>query len=474
MIGWRLRTRLLLAYAGLIVLGFLGLGLLAGRQIQTGAQEDYARSLEAQAALVAHGLTEPLERFLTGELTRDDLENTLGAFAVQLDIKTVLVDTAGEAWLSAGGGLPLPSQSSAPEISAALGGLMAHAARTDEAGQEMLFAAAPVIEDGRVLGVVQLSVLQTAVNRSIVRRWLTLAAGALLLTILAIGAALWLAASFARPLDELGEAAVRVAGGDFTGRLSTARQDEFGDLARSFNEMSAQVEAMLVEQKAFAGNAAHELRAPLTAIRLRSEALRDGGLDEDTTQQYVVEIDEEIARLGRLITDLLLLSKLDAGRAEVSESWLDPGRLARSVCRDLQSLAAMRSITIDLEVAEGLPPIKVGQTHAQVLFTNILENSIKYGRSAGRISWSLAAVDGELLSIVSDDGQGLTADDCAHVFERFFRADKAHSRETSGAGLGLPLAQAICAFYGGRIDVTSPGLELGTTVTVHWPLHDML
>ena len=466
---WKLRTRLLLAYSGLLLLGFLLLSLLAGRQIGAAAGEDFARSLEAQGTLVARALADPLEHYLGGELARTELQTAVSEFAADLGMEVTLVDREGSAWLSSEDA-PAPARSDDPEIRAALSGEVAQAARLGRDGGQMLYAAAPLLEDGFVLGAVRLAVPETAMQGAVARRWLTLGGVAMLLTGLALAAALALAASFARPLDQLEQAASDVARGDFAGRLPETRQDEFGAVARSFNHMSAQVEAMLAEQKAFAGNAAHELRAPLTSIRLRSEALRDGGLDEATAGQYIAEIDDEAARLGRLINDLLLLSRIDSGRMAGGESWIDPARLARQVCRDLDGEAAAQDMTIELIAPGTLPPIQAGQNHVQVLFTNILENALKYGRSGGHIIWSLDAVEGELQSVVQDDGQGLSADDLDHVFERFYRADKAHARETGGVGLGLPLAQAICQFYQGRVEISSPGPEQGTMVSVWWPL----
>src|SRR5690606_22912040 len=114
-----------------------------------------------------------------------------------------------------------------------------------------------------------------------------------------------------RPLIQLHQATLNVAAGNFSSRLPAERSDELGQVARAFNHMTAQIEAMIEEQKAFASNASHELRTPLTAIRLRSEALREGLVDEATARQYIAEIDDEAERLGNLVQDLIVLSRLD-------------------------------------------------------------------------------------------------------------------------------------------------------------------
>ncbi len=283
-------------------------------------------------------------------------------------------------------------------------------------------------------------------------------------------AALWLAASFTRPLEGLQVSALKLAAGDLSQRVPISRQDELGQLGQTFNHMAERVEAMLLEQKAFASNASHELRTPLTTIRLRSEALRDGELDEATARQYIAEIDDEVARLGRLVNDLIQLSRFDSGRAELGDEEIDPVRLGRSLCQQLQKTAAAKQITLVLDAPESLPAIQANQSHVRIVLQNVLENAIKYTPQGGQVRWRLALDEGYLRSEVQDSGIGLAAEDIPHLFERFYRADKAHTRATGGAGLGLPLAQSIVAFYNGRIHIHSVGVGQGTTATVWWPV----
>ncbi|HUM71408.1 MAG TPA: ATP-binding protein, partial [Chloroflexota bacterium] len=247
-------------------------------------------------------------------------------------------------------------------------------------------------------------------------------------------------------------------------------QDEVGQLAQAFNHMAAQVSAMLAEQKAFASNASHELRAPLTAIRLRSEALREGSLDAETTHQYIAEIDDEAIRLSHLINDLILLSRFDSGRAEWGQEQIDPARLAHTVCQSLQPITQQKQITVRLELPDELPPVQASQGHLYTVFHNLLENALKYTPPNGQVVWRLAAADKQLHSFLQDTGQGIAPGDLPHLFERFYRGDKAHTRATGGVGLGLSLTHSIVIFYHGRITIDSPGLGQGTTVQLWWPL----
>ena len=227
---------------------------------------------------------------------------------------------------------------------------------------------------------------------------------------------------------------------------------------------------MIDEQRAFASNASHELRTPLTTIRLRSEALREGDLDAATAQQYAVEIDDEVRRLGNLVQDLLMLSRLDSGRLEAGRERIDLTRLARQLMAEIKPQADNRAITLQLDASPMLPSVTAGQAHLVIVFRNLLSNALKYTSDGGQIAWQIRA-DGETIHhTISDTGQGIIADDLPHVFDRFYRVDKSRSRAVPGVGLGLSLVRMIVEFYGGTVRVESEGIGKGTAVHVTWPL----
>lgn len=309
----RLRTRLIVTFVSLILLGFAGLSLLAGNQISAGAVEDFERSLAAQATLVARSLREPLEHYVEGEGSYATMQTAVTDLANDQNLQITLIDTDGFAWLSNDDSVGNVNLSQDPEVQAVLSGSQNSVFDTRADGQtiDTIYTAVPISEDGYILSVVRVAAPASATASIINQRYLALAGGVLALAVLAVVAALWLSASFTRPLESLQASALKLAAGDLSQRVSISRQDELGQLGETFNHMAERVEAMLLEQKAFASNASHELRTPLTTIRLRSEALRDGGLDDTTTQQYIAEIDDEVARLGRLVNDLIQLSRFD-------------------------------------------------------------------------------------------------------------------------------------------------------------------
>lgn len=464
-----LRTRLLLAYAGLIILGFGGLALLAGRQIETSAREDYGETVEAQTSLVARGLIEPIEEFKEGTVGQNVVASAVAAFAEQMDAHIVLVDLTGRPWLDSAGLPPLDNFLSYPEIVAALDQRVIHEIRADQNGDTTFFAAAPVIHDGEIMTIVQVAKPLSGVNVAIRQRWGVLAGGVLALTLAALGASLWLSTSLTKPLTQLRNSALRLSTGDFSERLPDNRRDEFGQLATTFNYMAGQIESMLEEQRAFAANAAHELRTPLTTIRLRTEALQQGQIDEALRDQYITEIDREIKRLAGLVDDLITLSRIEAGRAELGSEKIDLARFARSLVREFQPAAEAKHIILTLNAPSGLSPLQASLNHLQVVFRNLLDNAIKYTPDGESITWTIEAGEDSICSTIVDTGRGIDEADLSNLFQRFYRSDKAHTRMTPGSGLGLSLVQSIVELYQGKIAISSPGVGKGTTVKVEWP-----
>lgn len=464
-----LRTRLLLAYAGLILVGFVALALLAGGQISAGTVEDFRNQLTEQTRLLARALKEPLEHYQEGEVSQTGLVDIVQTYAVQTRAQVMLLDEDGIYWLSSDGVADGESAIS-PEVVAARNGEVTSDARANRAGVMTVFAAAPVTEEGQLLAIIRLASPLSEAQALVTDRWLALGGGVVGLMLLGVLASLGLAASLTRPLAQLRQASMNIAAGDFSTRLPDGRQDEIGQVARAFNHMTTQVEAMIEEQRAFASNASHELRTPLTTIRLRSEALRSGSVDEATAQQYIADIDDEARRLGNLVQDLIVLSRLDAGRLAVGSEQIDPVRLARQFLAELSPQAEARHIGLDLDTPDTLPPVSASLNHLHIVFRNLLQNALQYTPEGGQITWQIRVEGNALHHTIRDTGQGVAPEDLPRLFERFYRSDKSRGRTVPGVGLGLSLVKKIVELYHGRITIHSPGLGKGTIVELWWPL----
>lgn len=466
--SWRLRTRLIVAYVLLIVLGFSALALLAGRQLADSALTDYQSRLEAQATLVGRGLAEVWEHTLEGDIPLSGLQASVETFANEAGVRITLLDVRGHPIVDSTGELPEIDARTLPEIQRAVTAQVGSDIRSEAGNLPRVFAAAAVYEDRQPLGFVWLSTSLAASQQVVVQRWLALGAGVFGLAVAAAIVSLWLANSFTQPLEALRQAALKMAAGDLSQRLPETRQDEIGELSQTFNYLAGEVESMLEEQRAFASNASHELRTPLTAIRLRSEALRAGTVSPEEQAQYIAEIDDEVVRLGRLVDDLLLLSRLEAGRLTVADEQVDAARLAQAVIRDLHDVAQAKGIRVTIDAPADLPPVQANYSLVRVAFRNVLENALKYTPTGGHVNGRIWSTDGRVWTEFRDSGQGITSEELTKVTHRFYRADKAHTRENAGSGLGLSLVQSVMQVCGGELRIESAGLGKGTTVTLGW------
>jgi signal transduction histidine kinase len=458
-----IRTRLLLAFASIILVGFIGLALIAGRQISSAAQADYAQRLQNNVQLIAQGISPHVQDFVDGKISEDDLETVLGEYETQVGCDLKLYTDSVPPFSR-------PSFRGMVELENAMHGDIVLVERKNEYGKDTIYTAAPVLFNRQPRGLLQLSVPSDNLQAIVVQRWLELGLVFALVTGFALFAALWLARSIIQPLYKLRESAVRLSQGNFSHRVAYTGKDEIGEVAQAFNEMAQEVESMLEEQRAFASNTSHELRTPLTTIRLRTEALRyDSTLDEATAKRYIEEIDDEVARLGNLIQDLTLLSRFDAGRAELGQDQVDMLRFAASVQHQMAVQARERNIRIGLMLPEDTVFVNASINHLMVVFRNLLDNAIKYTPEGGEITWEIKKTDQGISSAIRDTGRGIDAEHLPHLFERFYRVDKARSRDIPGTGLGLALVKSIVEAYGGHITIESAGVDQGTTVNVFWP-----
>ena len=280
-----------------------------------------------------------------------------------------------------------------------------------------------------------------------------------------------MAHSIINPLYQLRDSAHQLSRGDFSHRVQVKAHNEIGELGQAFNHMAQQVEAMMEEQRSFVSSTSHELRTPLTAIRLRTESiLLDDTMDEETRTQYIQEIEDEAIRLTNMVQDLGHLSRLDAGRLELDGSEVNLNQIAQRLIRQFSLLARKKNHTLTFLTTEHNVGIQANMDHLLIVFRNLLDNAIKYTPSGGQITWEMQVVDGQVINRIKDNGQGIEPDQLPHVFKRFYRGDKAHSRNIVGYGLGLSLVKAIVEAYHADITIDSKGSGQGTTVTVIFPL----
>jgi heavy metal sensor kinase len=269
------------------------------------------------------------------------------------------------------------------------------------------------------------------------------------------------------PMEELRRHAERISRMNLSERIpASSERGELGDLAHTFNEMLDRLEAAVDDLKHLAADAAHELRTPLANLRAEIETTVQKIRTPEEYETVLVSISEEVARMTRVVADLLTLAKLDLRQYALEKSRVPLRSLLEEARETWQAAAREKGIEIGLEGSDvdvQGDPAALGR-----VFMNLVENAVKYNRQGGSVKLSLDRTPDAARVRVADTGVGIDPAHLPKLFRRFSRADRARSRETGGAGLGLAIAKSFIDAHGGSITVTS-SQATGTLFTIELP-----
>ena len=321
--------------------------------------------------------------------------------------------------------------------------------REGELGQ----VAVPIRDDGTVSRVAVFSAPMADVqdNVALIRRQILIAGGLGLL--LALAGGFVVSRSMARRVRVLERGAGQVAGGDFTAVFPTGKDDELGQLARALDDMQHQLARLESARRRFIATASHELRTPIFSIGGFLELMEDEELDEETRRQFVATVREQVERLGKLATDLLDLSRLEAGSLELRPEPTDIGALTRAVSAEFAPALDRHDSTLDVRLRdERIEAVCDPERVAQILRI-LIDNAVTHTPSGTGVVVSAVRENGSIRLAVSDDGPGISRAAAERVFEPFFTSDDAQ-----GSGLGLAIARELAERMQGSLDVDpAPG-----------------
>jgi heavy metal sensor kinase len=270
------------------------------------------------------------------------------------------------------------------------------------------------------------------------------------------------------PIDRLRRSTRQITADRLDRRLPVSSpRDELGRLAATINEMIARLERSFAEVRRFTADASHELRTPLAAIRTEVEVALAGPAVTPEQERLLGSVLEECARLTRLTEQLLALAREDARCGAAVREPVDVAAVVAAVADNLLPLAEAKGITLQVKAA-GHPEVAGDAAQLRQVFYNLLDNAIKYTPAGGKVEARVEATPPGALVTVRDTGIGIPREHLPHVFERFYRADRARSRAEGGTGLGLSIARSIVAAHGGDVVLASAPGE-GTTCTVVLP-----
>ena len=437
-----LRLRLLAAFAYVLVLVLVALEIPLALSLSNRVDAEVRTQASAQVQVVAAAASARID-------DPDRLLRVVRRAGRDLGARVIVVDTRGRLLAdSAGGGLRLAPYADRPEIRDALAGRATQGTRRSETlGEDLLFTAVPVLDDGRRAGAVRVTQSVEAVGQRIRRNVLVLVAVGLAALALGLALAWVLAGSLSRPLRALAKTARRVEQGELSARADVSGASEQQEVALAFNDMTDRLSQVLAAQREFVANASHQLRTPLTGLRLRLEAAGLKTKDPELERELRAA-EEEAERLTRLLNALLTLAREGDRPQARAPVWL------REACEAARGRweprAAQSGHGLELDPGPDVA-VRVGEEDVAIMLDNLLENALVYSLPGTLVTIGWDA--GGRVS-VADQGPGVKPGEERQLFERFHRGRS----EQPGTGLGLAIVDTLARRWGGTAAIRNrPG-----------------
>ncbi len=437
-------NRLLLGYLAVTLLVLVVLEVPLAITYARNERQNLTAKVERDAVTMASLAEDALERNARRDLP--PLQRIAEEYRADTEGRVVVVDRRGRALLDTSPEFDEGRDfSTRPELARALAGEVATGTRSSETlGTNLLYVAVPVASRGEIHGAVRITYPTSAVDARIRRYWLVLLAIALVVLAAAAVVGLALARSITKPLRDVERTAAEVGRGNLDARARTAGPPEVRDLGRVFNETAAKLQSLLHSQEAFVADASHQLRTPLTALRLRLENLeRDvGPHGRDSLEGALAEVE----RLSRLVEGLLALARSDA--ADEPSAPIDAGALVRSRTDAWSAFADERGVRLETS-ADGGAIVRAAPARVEQVLDNLLANALEVTPEGGTIRVGTSRSGPWVELHVIDEGPGLTAAERERAFDRFWRG----GGSGDGSGLGLAIVKRLVSADDGQVEL---------------------
>jgi len=335
-------------------------------------------------------------------------------------------------------------------------------------GQEIRLYAAP-FEDATGVHAAVVVGRSTAEIKDVLERLRYILIFAILVTVaLAGGGGLFLANRALKPVEQIARTAREIEESDLSRRIEVRSEDELGRLASTLNQMIGRLERAFGRQRQFTADASHELRTPLAVIQAESTLSLRKERTENDYRKSLKLISREVAHMSTLVDKLLFLARSDIGKEQLNLEAVNLKELIADLALEIDPLCQEKRIECKLGPLENLV-VNGDKVELKQLLLNLLDNAVRYTPKGGTVSVVLVRKGETVLVAIKDSGIGIPEEHIPHIFERFYRVDKARSRTEGGAGLGLSICQHIAKVHGGRIEVESQ-VGQGSTFSVFLPL----
>lgn len=456
---WR---RLVVTYGAVICLSLMALSVFLYGSV-------YAHLLRQQGA--AQLMQTQMATTGLGGLTWPQRRAALSSLAQQMPGRLLLVDADGAVVYDAFAGSDLPADLVVyQEVQEALQGQPGYYYyRSAVHDLWVMQAAAPVWQGRQVVGAVVYAQNLAGLTASLRQLLLALAIGGGSVLLLTVVLSSWVAKRLTRPVEQLNQAVQRLAQGEPHQPLQPRGNDELAALMGNFNVMGEKLARLEQQRRQFLSDAAHELRTPLASLQALLEPLAEG--PPQPPQRYREFLQDglvELQRLNGLVEDLLQVNRLQ-GTVHLQKRPLAPSLVVAAVVRLLQPIAASRDINLRHVALSEPVQILADEEKLKQVLVNLIDNAVKHSPAGTEVIIREETAADWYQVTVEDEGAGIAADDLEHIFERFYRGDRARQRDTGGSGLGLAIAQRIVELHAGSISAESE-MGRGSRFTVRLPI----
>lgn len=340
----------------------------------------------------------------------------------------------------------------------------------DPSAEWVAYCTSALTQGGRTVGVL----IYSSPIQDMMRRIFTLQDQMVVYFLIAAGAAMVIALVFSRvitkPIVSLTRSIQRMGRGDFSVRVPARGSGEMRRLSETFNTMSEKLEMLDKSRNQFVSNASHELKTPLATMKILLESIiYQPDMDTDMRTEFLTDINKEIDRLNLIIGDLLTLVSMDSKTMRLNRTNFSLAQVVTDTAHRLSLMTEKRHQEIKLLLNDRCDMYADCAKLTQVVY-NLMENASKYTQEGGAIRVRLVRSGRDAILTVTDNGPGIPKEDQAHIFDRFYRVDKARSRDTGGTGLGLSIVHQMVLMHGGTVSVDSEEGS-GATFTVELPIH---
>jgi two-component system, OmpR family, sensor kinase len=327
----------------------------------------------------------------------------------------------------------------------------------------------PILLEGKLINLVQVGTSLEAVQETLRNLKIFLFTAVPSVLILAALFARFMARRALKPISRIIDTAREIGQGqELSKRIPVLKiKDELGQLALTFNEMMNRLENSFAQMRQFSSDASHELRTPLTVLKGQNELILSKQRKPEEYQEVISSNLEEINYMSKVLEDLFLLSKSDENQVNLDCKQVDLRALVEEICKHAEVLAEEKNVNIIISFLEPTE-IKGDEVRLRQMVWNVLQNGIKYTQRGGELKISLQNEDEFALLTIQDTGIGIPEEDLPQIFNRFYRVDKARTRDEGGSGLGLSICRQIAEAHKGRIEVESK-LGVGTRFKIRLP-----